>query len=344
VTSDPVLKPRIESIPKVSERAQELFRNNLVWDAVLTWTKDTNSPNIDQILPRYHRVGVDFVSLTVTDTEFDAAMADIATTTRQARERSNYITIAKSTVQIREAMDSGRMALGFNFQDTLPFHRNLDSVQLFCNLGVRQAGLAYNNRNFVGDGCAEPTDGGLSLFGRALVKEMKRVGMFVDGSHAGYRTTLEAMELYDGPFIFSHSNPFAVRPHYRNIKDDQIKACAATGGLVGINGVGYWVGDNDASTEAIFRCLDYTVNLIGFEHVGLGFDYIYDLDALIEWARGTPLIWPAYNGEWMVKHNYAGPEQMLELVQIMLDHGYSDDAIIGILGGNFERIAQIVWK
>jgi membrane dipeptidase len=342
--SDPVLKPRIESIPRVSEKALQLFRNSLVWDDLLTWTKVTNSPNVEKILPRYHRAGVDFVSLTVTSSDFGAAMADIARAISQTRERSDYLTITKTTKEISEAKDAGKMAVGFNFQDTLPFHRDLENVQLFCNLGVRQVGLAYNNRNFVGDGCAEPADGGLSLFGRAVVKEMRRIGMFVDGSHAGHRTTMEAMELYQGPFIFSHSNPFAIRPHYRSIKDDQIRACAATGGVVGINGVGYWVGDNDASTEAIFRCLDYTVALVGCEHVGLGFDYIYDLDGLIDWVRANPLMWPPYKGEWMVKHNYAGPEQMIELVQIMLDHGYSDDAIIGILGRNFERIADIVWK
>ena len=123
-----------------------------------------------------------------------------------------------------------------------------------------------------------------------------------------------------------------------------MKACADTGGVIGINGVGYWVGDNDASTAAIFRCLDYTVELVGPEHVGLGFDYVYDLENLISWVRANPLMWPPYEGEWMVKHNYAGPEQMVELVQLMLDHGYPDEAIIGILGRNFERVASEVWR
>jgi membrane dipeptidase len=343
---DPVLKPRIESIPPVSERALQLFRKNLVWDNCLPWLRDCNTPEADIILPRYHSAGVNFISLTVAASRFDdnAVTAQIALTNRIVREQSDFLVVANSTQDIRKAQSAGKLALGFNFQETLPFGTNLDNVQLFYDLGVRQAVLAYNNRNFVGDGCAEPDNGGLSLFGRALVKEMNRVGMLVDGSHSGHRTTMEAIDLCDGPFVFSHSNPFGVRPHYRSIKDDQIKACAATGGVIGINGVGYWVGDNDASTEAIFRCLDYTVELVGAKHVGLGFDYVYDLDGLIEWVRASPLVWPAFEGEWMVKHNYAGPEQMVELVQLMLDHGYPEEAIIGILGTNFERVANNVWK
>lgn len=344
MTIDPVLKPRIETIPPVSDKALRLFKDSLVWDNLMPWGA-WNGAEIDSFLPRFHATGMNFISLTVASRHTLAeAMALIAHAKRQFRERSDYIAFATSTKDIGAAKEAGKLALGFNFQETLPFEKNLDSIQLFYDLGVRQALMAYNNRNFVGDGCAEPDDAGLSLFGREVVKEMCRVGMFVDGSHSGYRTSMEALDLCDGPFIFSHSNPFAIRPHYRSIKDDQIKACAATGGIIGINGVGYWVGDNDASTEAIFRCLDYTVQMVGAEHVGLGFDYIYDLDRLIAWVRDEPLMWPPYEGEWMVRHNYAGPEQMVELVQVMLDHGYPDDAIVGILGRNWEQLANRVWK
>lgn len=220
----------------------------------------------------------------------------------------------------------------------------MDLIQVYYDLGVRQTLLAYNQKNLVADGCAEPANGGLSNFGRAVIKEMNRVGMLVDGTHTGHRSTMEAMEISEAPFIFSHSNPYAVRPHYRSIKDDQIKACAATGGVIGINGAGFWVGDMDASTEAIFRCLDYTVELVGPEHVGIGFDYIYDIDSLINFARQQRFVWPPFEGEEMVKHNYAGSEQMVELVQMMIDHGYPDDAIVGILGENFARVAAAVWK
>ncbi len=339
---DPILKPRIETIPPVSQRARGFFRNEqvLVWDNVMP-----ELDYIDVILRRWHAVGVNFTSYSLDGTaDTEANVRDIAFRRRQIRERSDYLAYADSVVAIQQAKSAGKLAVGFNFQDTLPFGRDLANVRRFYDLGVRQAGLAYNNRNYVGDGCAEPVDAGLSLFGRALVREMNRVGMIIDGSHVGHRTTLEAMEISTQPFVFSHSNPFAIRPHYRSIRDDQIKACAASGGVIGINGVGFWVGDVDAPTEAIFRCLDYTVQLVGPDHVGLGFDYIYDLDRLIREVRADPILWPPYKGEWMVRHNYAGAEQMVQLVQHMLDHQYPDSAIVAILGANWRRVAAQVWK
>ena len=342
--TEPVLKPRIETVPPVSERALALFANSLVWDNTLPWISVLNSPDIDRFLPRWHATGVNVVSLTMdVRAPMDRVVAQIGLTKRQARQRSDWVAIATSLAEIEAARAAGKLALVLNMQDTTGYGTNLDAIQTLADLGVKQAGLAYNNRNFVGDGCAEPANAGLSLFGRALVKELNRVGVIVDGSHAGRRTTLDAMELGERPFVFSHSNPVGVRPHYRNVTDEQIRACAATGGVIGINGVGYWCGDNDAPTDAIFRCLDYTVQLVGAEHVGLGWDYVYDLDQIIAWVRADPIAWPAFEGEWMVKHNYAGPEQMVELVQFMLDHGYPDDAIAGILGANWERIANAVW-
>jgi membrane dipeptidase len=135
-----------------------------------------------------------------------------------------------------------------------------------------------------------------------------------------------------------------VRRHYRNIKDDQILACAATGGVIGINGVGAWTGDVTASTEAVFRCLDYTVELAGPEHVGLGLDFVADADSVYALSSGATLSWPPFEGEELPWHEFAGPEQIVELVQLMIDHGYPDDAIVGILGENWAGVCERVWK
>jgi membrane dipeptidase len=344
---DAVLKPRIEAVPPVSAQALQLFRKSLVWDALMPWSVGTNAGHMDTVLGRYHRNGVNFVSLTMSvgrKVSRDGVEADLGAFRKELEARSNYLVFCDSTAQIRAAQASGKLGIGFNFQETLPFGTDLGNIAKFYQLGVRQALLAYNIRNFVADGCAEPSDARLSMFGVEVVKEMNRVGMLVDGSHSGYRSTMHAMEICDAPFVFSHANPFAVRPHYRSIKDEQIRACAATGGVIGINGVGFWVGDNDASTEAIFRCLDYTVELVGPRHVGLGFDYVYDIESLMTYVDKASHVWPPYEGETIVKHNYAGSEQMVELVQVMLDHGYPTDSIVQILGGNWERVCQQVWK
>jgi membrane dipeptidase len=251
--------------------------------------------------------------------------------------------VIRGTADILACHAEGKLGLSFNFQDALPFGRSLERVQEFYALGVRQVGLAYNIRNFAGDGCAEEDNAGLSRFGRQLVAELNRVGMIIDGTHVGIRTSLEAIAASSKPFVFSHSNPHAIRPHYRSVTDEQMKAAAASGGSVGINGVGFWTGDMDAGTESIFRCLDYAVSLIGDDHVHLGFDYIWDLDALFAWADRDSILWPPYRGERMVKHNYAGPEQIAELIDYMVRHGYPDASIKKILGGNYLRVAAANW-
>src|SRR5690606_34276467 len=106
-------------------------------------------------------------------------------------------------------------------------------------------------------------DEGLSRFGVALIKEMNRVGMIVDCTHTGYRTSMEAMELSAAPTIFSHSLARALWDHERNVADDQIKACAATGGVIGMNGVGMFLGDNDGSPEKVADHIDYVAQLVG---------------------------------------------------------------------------------
>ena len=120
-------------------------------------------------------------------------------------------------------MNQAKLALTFNLQETNPLDGNLDMIDVYYELGVRHMLLAYNQKNRVGDGCAERTDSGLSRFGVRVIQEMNRVGMLVDGTHSGYKTTMEAMEVCSVPFIFSHCNAWQVVPHYRNIKDDQIK-------------------------------------------------------------------------------------------------------------------------
>src|SRR5690606_36645690 len=125
-------------------------------------------------------------------------------------------------------------------------------VSLYYELGVSWMLIAYNRNNAAGSGCQDE-DRGLTDFGRMVIDEMTRVGMIVCCSHTGYRTAREVIDYSKNPVIFSHSNPRALRDHPRNIPDELMKACAARGGVVGINGIGLFLGENDNSTEAIVR-------------------------------------------------------------------------------------------
>ena len=338
------LGPRPSYHPEnISPKTQALYEKALVWDMTLPWVE--GYADEDVTLPRFKSAGIDLVSLTVNDFpgSIRGTTLQIAWVKNQIRKFGKMRLI--STVNdIVEAKADGDLALTLNLQETNPLERSLDMVEVYYNLGVRHMLLAYNQKNFVGDGCADDTNAGLSLFGRRLVKKMNDIGMLVDGTHSGRRTTLEAMELTESPFIFSHCCALGVASHYRNITDEQIRACAGTGGVIGINGVGGFLIDQAAKTESMFSHLDYMAELIGPEHVGIGLDYVKNIPAFWASARTSPDAWPMNQNQPHVDHENAQPEQLLELTQMMVDRGYTDENIIGILGGNFKRVAQQVWK
>ena len=239
------------------------------------------------------------------------------------------------------AQQQGRLVVGFDLEDTNPLGGEIGMIGAYYDLGVRSMLMTYNGQNLAGFGCHAPDDTGLTSFGRAVVEEMNRVGMMVDVSHCGYRTSMDALERTASPAIFSHSNMRAVWDHERNIRDDQARACAATGGVIGINGVGIFLGDNDISVAAMARHIDYAVELVGPQHVGIGTDYVFDTDDLnLELANAQ--IFPAsYRGRQV---DFFPPEQLAALEAELAGRGYPAADIAAIMGGNFLRVARQVWN
>ena len=223
-----------------------------------------------------HRAGYSYVSLTMAaDREASPASvyAHLAKMRYELSRQSDKYSVVDSVDDIRVAKKSEKLGIGFHFQGTEAVGRDLANVGAYYKLGVRWMLMAYNYQNNVGTGRieAQKRDLGLSEFGRDLIAEMNRVGMLVDCSHSGYRTTMDAMAASSKPCIFSHSNPRALHDHPRNIWDDQIKACAQTGGIIGVNGVGPFMGEpHEVSADAMLRQIDYLVDLVGPKHVALG--------------------------------------------------------------------------
>jgi membrane dipeptidase len=325
----------------VSDKARELLNNTLVWDMTLPWEPNAMDRTT---LPRFKAAGFDVVSLTMDMETLGATVRHIAMVLADIRVHSDTMTLVGNHDEVLEARKAGKLALVLHLQETNPLDGEIDMIEVFYELGVRHMLLAYNQKNRVGDGCAERTDGGLSRFGVRVVQEMNRVGMLVDGSHSGYQTTMEAMEISSAPFIFSHCNAWHVFPHYRNIKDDQIKACAATGGVIGVNGLGEFLDDPHAKSETIFRHIEHMVNLVGPRHVGVGLDYVKDTDGFWDWVRSRPDQWPLVDGKTHENTGFGQPEQIVELCELMLSHQYAEEDVCGILGGNFARVAREVWK
>ena len=326
----------------MSEAARSLVRDALVWDNTLPWGPSYADADT---LPRFHAAGIDLISLSVMGPEamLDGTVRQIARVRAAIRAQPDRLVLCGTADDILAAKAAGKLGVVFNLQETAMLENRIEMVQAYYDLGVRHMLLAYNARNAVGDGCAERSDGGLSRWGLEVVAEMNRVGMLVDGTHTGRRTTLDAMEASTAPFIFSHCNADAVHPHYRNIGDDQIRACAATGGVIGLNGLGEFLGDDAASSAAIFRHLDHMVQLVGAAHVGLGLDYVRDTGRFWGWVRDNAHMWPPGPGN-RTGSAFAQPEQVEELAGMMLGAGYQEADVRGILGGNWLRVARQVWR
>lgn len=297
-------------------------------------------------LSRYRAAGFDLVSLCLAGDNHNVseALQRIAAARRVVLANTDDYVLVNVTEDIQRAKAEDKLAIAFHCEGTRCFERNLDTIEAFYALGIRHTLLAFNQTNSVGGGCAEREDAGLSNFGRQLVAEMERVGMLVDLSHTGRRTSLETLEIATRPTVFTHSLVDSVMGHYRNITDEQIKACAATGGVVGMSGASLYLGDDECSNEAIFRHIDYIAELVGARYIGLGLDMVFGADKLNDWLRERPDEWPGADSPDWPGFRYAVPEQIPALTELMLKHGYPDDSVRGILGENWLRACERVWK
>jgi len=300
-------------------------------------------------LSRMASSGFDFVSLTVgLDWDgVDDALGNIGRERAYFLSKPDQYCLIETVGDILTAKKKNRLAVSFHFQGTNPIDYDLNMVETFYKLGVRHMLMAYNAKNAVGDGWFEPGDGGLSRFGVHLIEEMNRIGMIVDGSHTGYRTTMEIFEISKDPVIFSHSNPRSICDHGRNIRDDQILACAASGGVIGICGVSLFLGDPEASTDALVNHIKYISDLAGPQHVGLGLDYVNDqqalaqkIDSQVAWAPPKE----SFELQPQKEVKYFQPEQLPGLTDTLLNAGYSELDVRGFLGENWLRVARQVWK
>jgi len=329
---------------EVNRDTAAVYADAIVCDMVLPWGPRW-IPVRGNTLARFADSGFTYVSLTVGQDSIpslEATIQHMAAERRRIESAPGRFVFVETVDDIRRAKREGKLALGFHHQGTNALQGDINMVSLYYRLGVRALLLCYNQKNSVGDGCHEPTDAGLSSFGRSLIREMNRVGMLVDCSHTGYRTSMDAMEASESPVVFTHSNARALRDHERNIRDDQIRACAQTGGVIGMNGMGIYIGDNDASNDALFRHIDYMCELVGWQHVGLGLDFVYYAEGFYDLVRAKPDMYPP--ADYPIPQQFFAPEQLPPLVEMMLARGYTAEQVKGILGENFLRVARQVWR
>jgi membrane dipeptidase len=263
--------------------------------------------------------------------------------------------LVRTAADVTRAKAEGKLGILPHFQGTEPIEDSLDLVDAYKQLGVGIIQLSYNVKNRVGDGCEERTDAGLSRFGLKLIERMNRARVIVDCSHTGYRTTMDAIEASSAPVVFSHANPRAVHPSPRNILDDQIKAVAKTGGLVGAVGYPAFVSSAPRpSLEEFIAHIDYMVQLVGIDHVGLGIDYFVEMDPITPLAQAQASyearlaagIWSAQSyppPPYIYPAGIETPASLPNLTAGLLRRGYAAADVHKILGGNWVRVYRAVW-
>src|SRR5690606_7609238 len=157
-----------------------------------------------------------------------------------------------------------------------PLEGSLAVLRQFFRLGVRCLLLTWNGRNELADGVGEgATAGGLSIFGREVVHEMKRLGMILDLSHLAAAGFNEAIDLYDGVVVATHSNAKALHDHPRNLSDEQIKRVAETGGVVGVAFMPAFLSSGTPTVETVVDHIEHMSALVGDAHVCIGPDFSY---------------------------------------------------------------------
>jgi membrane dipeptidase len=324
--------------------ARRLIEAVPTWDHHACLPLRPGDPSFLPQLARHRAAGFDAVTVNIGFGEQgpEAHLRMIAALRHWLQARPHEYLLLLRPEDVERARASGRLAVGFDIEGANAVGDQLSLVQLYYDLGVRWMLLAYNSANRVGGGC-QAEDGGLTPFGRELVAEMERVGMQVCLSHTGHRTVREVLDIATRPVIFSHSNCAALHPHPRNIPNDLIRACAATGGVVGINGVGIFLGPNDISSATYARHVDHVVQLVGPAHVSIALDYVFDTRELEEHVQKMRDTFPPGLG-YELGARFVPPEQLEEIVTTLQGWGYSDADLAALLGGNLLRLARQVWK
>lgn len=220
------------------------------------------------------RGGLSAANCTVSVWEgFQATVHNIAAMKRHIRDNADLLTLVRTSADIEAARRDDRTGIILGFQNAHAFEDHLGHIEAFADMGVRVVQLCYNTQNLIGTGCYE-RDGGLSGYGREVIAEMNRVGILVDLSHVGPRTSEEAILASVKPVTYSHCLPAGLKEHPRNKTDAQLRFIADRGGFIGVTMFPPFLRrGTDATVDDYVEAIDYVINLAGEDCVGFGTDF-----------------------------------------------------------------------
>lgn len=293
------------------------------------------------------------------EADFAETMDDVARWLERIAQPGSPWQRILSAGDLARAKSAGRVGLIMGLQNMRCIADRLERIDLLHAAGLRVMQLTYNYRNMLGDGCLEPDQGGLSRLGHAAVERMNALGVAIDLSHVGNRTSLDAAQASSKPVLVTHANAQSVFPALRNKSDDVLRAVARSGGVVGasIYGPMCWSGKAAERPDlaAFFRNIEYVEKLIGREHIGLGTDLpdVEDLEAVRPIIEMTLNRFPAAIARYAeafgndIRTRYladcASHDGLPRIVDGLLARGWSEQEVGGFLGGNFERALAAIW-
>lgn len=305
------------------------------------------NPLRDAIAPRLIHDGINVCVYAVSGDSYshsqntgrylETALENIDMFLEEAPKSEGMISLIRTRADLPDKVRPGNVAFILHFEGGMPLQGGIHQLRNFYRLGLRSMQLTWNFRNELGDGVWENrTKGGITRFGVAVIKEMNRLGMVVDLAHMNREGFFQSLEAAQAPAIVSHANACGMLDHPRNLADDQIKAIAKQGGLVGILALPERVAKKEATLEDLLKHLDYMVKLVGVEHIALGMDFIkYDGPRTLK-DQHHPLHERTY-----VK-DFEEIEDMPKLIEGLARHGYKETEIAMILGGNYLRVLKTI--
>jgi membrane dipeptidase len=263
------------------------------------------------------------------------------------------VVLGLTTEDIVRAKQNGQIAFIVSLEGAAMIENELDRIDILYGLGVRCLGIAYSEGNALGAGLREPRDGGLTQFGRDAVRRMNKLGLAIDISHSGDQTSLDTIEVSDKPIFITHSGARALWNSRRLKPDDIIRACAEKGGVIGIEAAPHTTiteKNPRHSLESFMEHFEYCANLVGIEHVTFGPDALYGDHVGLHHALSEALSIKQSRGnvpypEVAFVEGLENPtEAFPNIVRWLVKHGYSDEDIAKVIGGNVMRLLKEVWS
>ena len=330
----------------VKEKAKKLYHESIIVDGhfAIELAMPGTFEDKWKLVDSYAEAGVTAVTLSLANDESkqEETLAYLALVRQHLASHPDKYLLAMTKEDILHAKKEKKLAIRLMFQGAAPLGMNVNLTELYLQMGISSMVIAYNIRTPMGDGCIEEVDAGISHLGKGLVQTMNKVGMIIDGAHSSANTIMGAIQASKLPVIISHACAYGINPLPRNIRDEQIKAIAESGGVMGVNGIGLLLGDKNASIKKYVDHIDYIVKLVGIAHVGIGLDNFYFGDQFNEFMQKQPITNPQAYGKMVDSSMFTciKPIQLVDVVEELFNRQYSDNDIKAILGENFLRVIE----